>query len=110
MKYLALVIDRSGSMADARKMDYAKSAIRSLAERMGERDRMALVMRETLAEFVPDLAPSIEADPALSRTMTKKAQTVRDAAAARVPRRERVKAQRAPARCFADAKPAARSR
>lgn len=43
-------------------------------------DRMALVMREVLKKFVPDLAASVEAEPALSRTMSKKAQTVRDAA------------------------------
>lgn len=42
-------------------------------------DRMALVMREVLKRFVPDLAASVEAEPALSRTMTKKAATVRDA-------------------------------
>ncbi len=41
-------------------------------------DRMALIMRETLKEFVPDLAASVEADPALSRTMAKGAKTIRD--------------------------------
>ncbi len=41
-------------------------------------DRMALIMREVLKRFVPDLAKSVEAEPALSRTMSKKAQTVRD--------------------------------
>lgn len=42
-------------------------------------DRMALIMRETLKTFVPDLAKSVEADPALCRTMNKGAQMVRDA-------------------------------
>lgn len=42
-------------------------------------DRMALIMREVLKKFVPDLARSVEADPALSRTMSKGAKTLRDA-------------------------------
>ncbi len=42
-------------------------------------DRKAFIMRETLKEFVPDLAKAVEADPALSRTMAKEAKTVRDA-------------------------------
>lgn len=41
-------------------------------------DRMALIMRETLKKFVPDLAKSVEAEPALSRNMSKKAATIRD--------------------------------
>jgi DNA polymerase-1 len=43
------------------------------AERLGE------IMRDTLREFVPDLAKAVEAEPALSRTMSKDAKTVRDA-------------------------------
>lgn len=43
-------------------------------------DRLAFIMRETLKQVVPDLAPSVEADPALSRTMAKGAKTVRNAA------------------------------
>ena len=42
-------------------------------------DRKAFIMREVLKRFVPDLAKSVEADPALSRTMAKGAKTVRDA-------------------------------
>jgi hypothetical protein len=42
-------------------------------------DRMADIMRSTLCGVVPDLAPSVRAEPALSRTMSKKAATVRDA-------------------------------
>jgi hypothetical protein len=43
-------------------------------------DRMAKIMRDALIVVVPDLAKSVEAEPALSRTMSKKAATVRDAA------------------------------
>ncbi len=42
-------------------------------------DRIAKIMGETLAAYVPDLAAACEVEPALSRTMTKKAATVRDA-------------------------------
>ena len=42
-------------------------------------DHLAYLMRETLKEYVPDLAASVEAEPALSRTMAKGAKTVRDA-------------------------------
>jgi DNA polymerase I len=42
-------------------------------------DRLAFLMRETLKRYVPDLAKSVEAEPALSRNMSKKATTVRDA-------------------------------
>lgn len=41
-------------------------------------DRLAFIMRETLKHFVPDLARSVEAEPALSRTMSKGAKTIRD--------------------------------
>jgi Ca-activated chloride channel family protein len=40
---LALVIDRSGSMASEHKLDYAKSAADQLVERLGPRDRLALI-------------------------------------------------------------------
>lgn len=42
-------------------------------------DRMAKIMREVLKRYVPDLAASVEAEPALSLNMSKKAQTLRDA-------------------------------
>ncbi len=41
-------------------------------------DRIAKIMGDTLRQYVPDLAAACEVEPALSRTMTKKAQTVRD--------------------------------
>lgn len=43
-------------------------------------DRIAHIMGDTLKLYVPDLAAACEVEPALSRTMTKKAQTVRNAA------------------------------
>jgi DNA polymerase-1 len=41
-------------------------------------ERMALLMREAAAECLPDLAKAIEAEPALSRILSKGVQTVRD--------------------------------
>lgn len=46
----------------------------------GAGDRMAQIMRDTLTDYVPDLAKSVEADPALSYNMSKSAKTVRNAA------------------------------
>lgn len=40
---LILVLDRSGSMGDERKLDYAKAAIRAFADRLAPQDRLALV-------------------------------------------------------------------
>jgi Ca-activated chloride channel family protein len=40
---LVLVLDRSGSMGDGDKIGYAKAAMRSFAESLGEEDRIALV-------------------------------------------------------------------
>lgn len=42
-------------------------------------DRMAEIMREELKKCVPDLANAVEAEPALSRIMSKHAKTLRDA-------------------------------
>lgn len=42
-------------------------------------DRMATIMREELDAMVPDLAGCSEVEPALSRSLSKSAQTVRDA-------------------------------
>jgi DNA polymerase-1 len=41
-------------------------------------ERKAYLMREAMKETTPDLAPAIEAEPALSRIMSKDAATVRD--------------------------------
>lgn len=41
-------------------------------------DRMAQIMRETAIEWLPDLAPSIEAEPAISRILSKDMAMVRD--------------------------------
>jgi hypothetical protein len=41
-------------------------------------ERMALIMRETAIEWMPDLGPSIEADPAISLVLSKSMKTVRD--------------------------------
>src|SRR5258708_18827953 len=40
---LVVVLDRSGSMADAGKMDYAKQGLRLLVEQLGEDDTFTLV-------------------------------------------------------------------
>ena len=42
-------------------------------------ERMALIMRETACQWMPDLGPSIEADPAISVVLSKSMKTVRDA-------------------------------
>ncbi|NRD67102.1 DNA polymerase I, partial [Corallococcus exiguus] len=43
-------------------------------------ERMAHLMRQAMCETTPDLADAIEAEPALSRVLSKDAATVRDAA------------------------------
>ncbi len=45
-----VVLDRSGSMADAKKMDYAHRAIESLVNQLKPEDRFALVTFDDLAE------------------------------------------------------------
>lgn len=42
-------------------------------------ERLAHLMREAAREWLPDLGPSIEAEPAISRTLSKSMATVRDA-------------------------------
>lgn len=42
-------------------------------------DRMAQIMRDTAIEWMPDLGPSIEAEPAISMVLSKSMKTVRDA-------------------------------
>lgn len=41
-------------------------------------DRMAFIMRETLKLYVPDMASAVEAEPTLSRVLSKDAKTLRD--------------------------------
>jgi Ca-activated chloride channel family protein len=45
---LALVIDRSGSMGDARKLEYVKSAARQLVDLMGDDDILSIVTYDHL--------------------------------------------------------------
>ncbi len=40
---LILVLDRSGSMADGQKLEFAKAAVRSLIDRLDDQDRIGLV-------------------------------------------------------------------
>lgn len=47
---LAVVIDRSGSMADARKLDYVKTAVHQLVDMMGPDDVLALVAYDHLVQ------------------------------------------------------------
>ena len=49
---IALVIDRSGSMAGKGKMQYAKDAARSIIQRLGSRDAVALISFDDQAEVV----------------------------------------------------------
>jgi Ca-activated chloride channel homolog len=54
---LAIVIDRSGSMAGER-LDYAKSAAIGIVERLGEGDRVALVQYDDNAQVVVSSIPT----------------------------------------------------
>jgi DNA polymerase I len=45
-------------------------------------ERKALLMRDAMKETTPDLAAAVEAEPALSRIMSKDVATVRDSSAA----------------------------
>lgn len=47
---LALVIDRSGSMGDARKLDYVKTAAHQLIEMMGRDDILAIVIYDHIVQ------------------------------------------------------------
>jgi len=40
---IAVVLDRSGSMADERKLEYAKAAVLTLIDRLTDRDRLAII-------------------------------------------------------------------
>ena len=54
---LVVVLDRSGSMA-GEKLDHARAAVAALIERLGERDRFALVTYSDGAELRIPLAPA----------------------------------------------------
>jgi Ca-activated chloride channel family protein len=54
---LAIVIDRSGSMAGER-LDYAKSAAIGIVERLGDSDRVALVQYDDNAQVVVSSIPT----------------------------------------------------
>lgn len=54
---LAIVIDRSGSMAGER-LDYAKSAAIGIVERLGDSDRVALVQYDDNAQVVVSSIPA----------------------------------------------------
>ena len=54
---LAIVIDRSGSMAGER-LDYAKSAAIGIVERLGDADRVALVQYDDNAQVVVSSIPT----------------------------------------------------
>ena len=46
-KNIAVVLDRSGSMADGQKLDYAKRAISSLIDQLGSADYLSIVVYDT---------------------------------------------------------------
>ncbi len=49
---LVLVIDRSGSMSDRCKIDYAKGAAKEIIERLGSNDRLSIVAYSTEVEVL----------------------------------------------------------
>src|SRR5262249_54069158 len=53
---MILVLDRSGSMAEERKLNYAKAAIRELVGQLGSEDRFALVSFDNSARLEVGLA------------------------------------------------------
>lgn len=59
---LALVIDRSGSMSEAGKLEYAKMAARDLVNRLNEQDSLALVVYDTQVELLFPLAKMTKAN------------------------------------------------
>ncbi|MDR2076998.1 MAG: peptidoglycan-binding protein [Desulfovibrio sp.] len=54
---LALVLDRSGSMADAGKLDYAVRAGKEAVRLLGPRDKLAIVQYDTTVQVLSPLAP-----------------------------------------------------
>lgn len=75
--------DRSSPMWNSKLLlNVHDELISELPEAMASKagDRKAYIMREALKEFVPDLAKSVEAEPALNTTMNKDMATVRNKA------------------------------
>ena len=52
---LALVIDRSGSMDEAGKMNYAKLAARDLINRLGDKDQLSLITYDSKVQLLKPL-------------------------------------------------------
>ncbi len=63
---LALVLDRSGSMGDARKWEYARQAAHELIDRLGREDSLAIVAYDDVVE-VPLPCGSLESREAAHR-------------------------------------------
>lgn len=63
---LTLVVDCSGSMGEAQKMETAKSALRTLVTSLRSTDRVAMVCYSTEAEVVLEPTPLSERDAVLS--------------------------------------------
>ena len=54
---LAVVLDRSGSMADDRKLDYAKKAISSLVDRLSPSDYLSIIIYDDQIETLLPMQP-----------------------------------------------------
>jgi Ca-activated chloride channel family protein len=54
---LALVIDRSGSMAEARKMEYVRKGLELLVDELGESDLLSIVLFDDVAEVLRPAGP-----------------------------------------------------
>jgi len=54
---LCLVIDRSGSMAEARKMEYVKKGLELLVDELLESDLLSIVLFDDVAEVLRSAAP-----------------------------------------------------
>lgn len=63
---LALVIDRSGSMSDRGKMEYAKEAARRIVGLLGKDDRLTVVAYSTDAEVLLPIRKIVDKETALS--------------------------------------------
>jgi Ca-activated chloride channel family protein len=59
---LAVVLDRSGSMADDRKLDYAKEAISSLIDRLSPSDYLSIIIYDDQIETLLPMQPVRDRD------------------------------------------------